>query len=333
MLNKKAQIALLSVMHRLSKAGIQATDIANHIFEYGNSQQKIVAQSCLDGIENGKGFSIGLKGHIDPLAYESVSAGEYAGRFQDGLSNALEILRMQMASGFGLLWAVLKPTFGFIGLLFLCSYLGVHGVPALLAKIPPEKQYGASMLILVQDFGSMIDTFLLPLVFLFTATLVGSLISLPLFIGPLRSDFDHLPIYSQYRLISSGNFLGTLANIMRSDVPLKDALEQLLKTANPYMASHIEKMLDAVQYEDNLGTILNTGLLNEPEVMTIKMLGSISGKAETLQRSADMHREILREKTEYIKEYGTTAIKIAAYLVGFAVAGAFVNFLLTIVSF
>jgi type II secretory pathway component PulF len=333
MLNRRAQINLITAMFRLAKAGLSLHQIAQHISDFGTPAQQMIALDCLATMEEGKGFSAGLKGHIDDLAYESVSAGEFAGRMLDGFNNAIETLQMQLSSGIGLLMALLKPITGLVLLLFFIAFLGKTAIPALLDMIPKHQQRGASLLLQLQDAGIAIDVYLLPVVIIAVVILIASILSLPYLTGVKRQYLDVLPVYSEYRLIQAGNFLGAMSNIIRSGIKLRDALEQLQLTATPYMAWHINKMLQALQHEKNIGVILDTGLLNTPEISAISLLGEAGEHSITLQRSADMHRDILRAKTEFLREYGASAIKVLAYIIGFICAGALASFIFTLVNF
>lgn len=332
-LSRRAQIALLTVIYRLSRAGISMTDIATHLTEYGNTSEKIIGSSLTESIESGKRFSPGLKPFIDPLAYESVAAGEYSGQFTDGLLNALETLKTQSASGLSLLVALLKPLGALMALLYGVGFLGTQGIPKVIDMIPAQKRHGAGMLKMVESFGVTVDIYLLPFVSVIAALILLAIISAPVFTGQLRAQMDNLPIFRQYRLIQAGNFLGSLANITKAGHSLKDSLEQLFSTAGPYMQWHIGKMLDVLESgQKNIGSIVDTGLLNAPELRTIVLLGEIGEISDTLQKSSEIHREILKDQTEFLREYGISVIKILVFGVVVFVGSGFINFLFSIIS-
>lgn len=332
-LSRRAQIALLTVIYRLSRAGISMADIAIHLTEYGNTSEKTIGSSLTESIESGKRFSPGLKQFIDPLAYESVAAGEYSGQFTDGLLNALETLKTQSASGLSLLVALLKPLGALMALLYGVGFLGTQGIPKVIDMIPAQKRHGAGMLKMVESFGVTVDTYLLPVASVIAALILLAIVSAPVFTGQLRAQMDNLPIFRQYRLIQAGNFLGSLANITKAGHSLKDSLEQLFSTAGPYMQWHIGKMLDVLESgQKNIGSIVDTGLLNAPELRTIVLLGEIGEISDTLQKSSEIHREILKDQTEFLREYGISVIKILVFGVVVFVGAGFINFLFSIIS-
>lgn len=332
-LSRRSQIALLTVIYRLSRAGISMADIATHLAEYGNTAEKHIGNSITESIESGKRFSPGLKPFVDPLAYESVAAGEFSGQFTDGLLNALETLRTQSASGLSLLYALVKPLSALLALLYGVGLLGTVAIPQLVDMIPADKRHSASVLRIVETFGVNVDTFLLPIVLLVAALIALAIVSAPVLTGQLRSSLDNLPIYRQYRLIQAGNFLGSLANITKAGHSLKDSLEQLYSTAGPYMQWHISKMLDVLESgQKNIGSIVDTGLLNAPELRTIILLGEIGETSDTLQKSSEIHREILNDQTEFLREYGISAIKLLVFAVVIFVGAGFASFLFSIVT-
>lgn len=84
--------------------------------------------------------------------------------------------------------------------------------------------------------------------------------------------------------------------------------------------------------QKNIGAIVDTGLLNAPELRTIILLGEIGDISDTLQKSAEIHRQILKDQTDLIREYGTSVIKILVFGVAVFAGSGFLSFVFSIVN-
>ena len=317
--NKRKQIKLLDNIYRLTVAGLQQRDIANQIASYGSSLEQLIAIEILDGIGKGKGFSIGLKEWIDTLSWQALVAGERAGDFEGGVKNALITLRTRSASTVLIARALAKPILGVSIMLAVSAGIAIKIIPQFGGFVPMNRW--DSLTIIAYQFGLFWYEWGMLLGGGLVAILIGVSISLPLLTGQIRVSLNNFPIYRQFRLIQTSSLLYSLGNLMKANYGLLDSLTTIQENASPFLNEHLIQMISNVHSgRKNLGDILNTGLLNESEQSTLKLLGEIGSFDITLLRSADMHHAMITDEIELIQSFGSDLLKITGACIGMLMA-------------
>ena len=94
---------------------------------------------------------------------------------------------------------------------------------------------------------------------------IGAIISYTMsrWTGRFRVIFDYMPPWSIYKSYQASAFLISLASMMRSGVPLNEALKAMRKNAVPWLAEYLDRMfLNLKKGGKNYGQHLDVGLLD-----------------------------------------------------------------------
>lgn len=320
--SRKNQINTLKQMSLLMKNNVYLNDIATIFIDFGSNKEKEIGKKISEVSTEGYGLDKALKDDLSQSAYESLSAGIYSDNPIPGIDNAVNSLELKQSMTGSLMWEFIKPMIGVvIGVAALVGYSKFF-VPKILPMLPLNRFPWIG--VFVNDMGLFFGEFGVTIFTVILVLLVGVLISLPIFTGKHRAMVDNSIIYRQYRILVSTSALQSLSNLKRSKVSLVDSLKKIRDTSPPYVAGHFEKMIDNLgegasgKDGDNLGVIMDTGLLLEDQVQLLKMLGSKTDHGTVLQSSADIHQNKLETEISIIKHIGNSTLKI----IGFALVSS-----------
>ncbi|MGF1883922.1 hypothetical protein [Vibrio splendidus] len=314
-LNPQEQVRLMGTIERLTKAGMPQKAIAHQLVKFGSKKEKAVGQVCAQTLKEGRSLCQGLEPYLANTAYLALLSGERAGRFSQGVSDALAALKMAKSSTGSLAVVLVKPVVGMMVVLAVSALLAAKLYPSLAEQLPRSRWDGLSLA--AESFGLF---WWAHGVFIFTllALLMVALgVSLGRWTGPLRAQVDNWPIYRQYRHIHCTNLLTATAHQIAIGVSLKQALTLYQSHAPAYVAVHIGRMLQHIgRGETNVGHIFDTGLLLPEEMDSLKVLGGIGETPTTLKQSASMHAAKLHQEINTLKSLGLIVFKLMAALTG-----------------
>nr|WP_234896177.1 hypothetical protein [Vibrio anguillarum] len=311
---KKRQIRLLKEIGRLSKAGIRHKNIATQLVKYGDSRTVEVGKSCAKALEKGVAFSEGLQPFLSNQAYLALTSGEHSGNFQRGIDDAVNALNMEEASTGTLIRVLFKPIAGIISVFWVSAALAAYAYPEL-ADFMPRHRWD-SLARSSEAFG----LFWLEHGYTILALFIVSIVLVVISIGRYwqwRPLIDNWPIYRQYRFIQCSNFLTSIAHQLSVGTSLKMALKHYQAHSSGYLSHHISVMLKQIKKgETSIGSILDTGLLVQSELDTLRMLGEIGEADATLKNSAQMHSERLLMEIDVVKTWGKNIFMVLAAFIG-----------------
>ncbi|WP_099609476.1 hypothetical protein [Vibrio coralliilyticus] len=309
------QIKLLQKIFQLHEAGIHQDLIAAQLKKHGSELEKQIAEDCLTAISLGKNMSPGLKEYLSPNAYLSLLSGERVGEFGVGIKDAIRALNMQDASTIAVFKALYKPILSFVALVFISAAMSKFAFPNLEEQV--DRAHWKTLSLMADAFGQFwLDYGLLVGGGLMAVSiLIG--VSIRWFTGEFRTAIDDLPVFRQYRFIHCANMLTTLAHQMSVGEALKPSLEHYQLQSGKYISYHIDKMLNTLQTgRTSVGDVLDTGLLIDEEMDTLKLLGKTIAAADTLKRSANLHHQKLTGEVEALKVWGQRTFNTITYILG-----------------
>lgn len=315
MLKKKEQLLLFDKILRLSDAGLMQKDIAKQLEKFGTKKEQKVGQACLASIGKGVGFSPGLQSFVSANAYLSLQSGENVGDFKLGLSDAVNALNVDEASSSAIAKVLVKPILGMVAVLSVSALLAAFAFPTL-AEQSDRRRWGI-LSSSAEQFGQFFLDYGMTLFLLITLLFVAIVLSLKRYTGGFRTKLDNLPIYRQYRFIQCTNLLTSTAHQTAVGTSLKGALKHIASAHTPYMKNHISKMLRTINTgKTNVGAIFDSGLLDEQELDTLKLLSDTGEASVILKKSAQMHSEQLLLEIGRLKTWGSRLLYTLFTLVG-----------------
>ena len=147
--------------------------------------------------------------------------------------------------------------------------------------------------------ASVLDAVLIFLLFTLAATAYFVVWSLPNFTGPARKKLDRYFVWRLYRDFKGALFLATLSTMTKprgsGSNTLEQALSQMQEGSTPYIAWHIEAMLDNISSVPRNASIrirdegsinaLNTGLIDKDSFFYLMDVNQGSGLKEGLAKA------------------------------------------------
>lgn len=328
-LSKRAQQALLADLYRLAKSGLKQRDVADQLVLFGNSKQQLIGEDIIIALNSGDTFAAGLKPWLTSMAWEALVANETTGQWAQGLAHAKQAVTTQSAATLELIKALVFPALGLVILVILAGINATKFLP-MLSTLVPERLWG-SFTKLSLHIGEFSSTWGANIGLGFFCILILATITLPWFSGRGRKLVENLPLYRQYRLIQVSTLLRSMSHLSQAGFGLQDTLTHLKRNTTPYLRGHITIMQRHIkQGENNLGRIMDTGILNKAEQHSMLILGDIGGTADTLANCADIHHELLMSEIGFIKSWGANFLKISAAVIGGIMAGGLGQLLILI---
>ncbi len=250
-------VKLLAESIRLAKASSQMF------------QAKILDDILLQ-MSTGVEFAEAISQWIPMNEAMSIRAGMKSGDPVNGMKNTIEALESASTMKSTIIGKLTYPGVLLGALVALIFFFSTSIIPKIAEVMDPEKWPESAqplyrMAMFVQNEWYIVLGTIIGL-----AVVVGW--SLPRVTGSLRSFLDIFPPYSFYRAFHGANLLISLAALMRSGIPLVDALKELRKMSSPYLAMHLDRMVYRMSEGATLGEALDTKLLTPEMMVSVHMM-------------------------------------------------------------
>lgn len=307
---KEQQSELFMMIAAPLNAGVQLSDIANHIFIYGNKIQKRIAQNLLDLLERGAKISPAFDGYYDELTLTALQAGEEAGLLPQTISQLSEDLGKQSSGMVIFLKAVQYP-------IILLSVI-MPAVWALGKFFVPVVSKGAkgipSDLILLGDVSKIYEVAALPFIVLCIMSFVGFSNIAKSYTGEHREALDNFPFFKFYKSASGTAFIRAYSMLRRNKLLPANCLESLYDNGTPYIRYHVSVMLTMLRSGKDEVDALNVGLLSNERISTLYLYATTQeGFVQSLTNSA---QSLVSLQLETIKKMGNrTRISLIIFTV------------------
>ena len=259
--NSKARLRIYNKLSSLAKTGVPLPRALEAIWNIASKRGKdksdpiaVAMQAWLAVINNGGTIADAMDGWIpDGELMLIQSAG--SGGLDVALDNAAKSLKASQAMVGAIVGGISYPGVMFLAVCGVLWLFGVQVIPSF-AQVKPMNEWTG----MAGQMGFMsvaIQKYSLPIMFVFFAffTVIG--FSLPRWTGKIRSMMDYkVPPYSFYTLFIGSGFLLSLASMMKSGVPIPEALRSMRRNATPWFLER----LDAALYQVNEGQQIGDAL-------------------------------------------------------------------------
>lgn len=227
-----------------------------------------------ESIAIGMSFSNALRRWAPPGEVMLIKAGETSGDLADAMRNAC------LATNAGKTMKstiISKMSYPGVLVLVLCVMLyvfAVEAIPQLAETKDPatwptisKGLYNVSYVI--NHYWMMIIISIAVI-----STVVSSTISK--WTGKARDRIEFLPPYNIYKSYQGSIFLVSLSAMMKTGIPIWDALDELKELSAPYMKKHIAEMQNRLLRGVSVGAALETGLLDRDIAIDLRVYSSTS---------------------------------------------------------
>ncbi|RJX68651.1 hypothetical protein DZ860_16795 [Vibrio sinensis] len=273
------QKELLEQWLQCEEDGLTVSQFCDLLIKHGDESTKKIGREGLEAPGKGLAFSDVLAKWCSPVVASTIASAESAGNRKVGIEAALN----ELSGGQNVIGRLFKivtfPLFIVLGV----GYLGVYVSGEILSAIRAPQGFAIDLRSFLQSFGG------LTLVGL-TLALLSMGVSMPRWSGRSRQWADNLPLYSHYRIGVAAGLLRTLCNLSSAGMNLNEALELSAKNGTPYLRGHINVMREKLLTENNLGKVLDSGLLLPRSQSNLEVLGESAQVIRLLERAALYHQ-------------------------------------------
>jgi type II secretory pathway component PulF len=312
--NKK-QLAFLEDLYLLINDGIPANRAIEMMSQVSTGVTRDVAFSLSQKIAEGQPLADGMREWFSLNVVEIIRVGESGGALAQTIKSAINMLSQQGVAKGAFVAALLYPLLVITIACILILYLDTV-VFAQFRLIKPEESWPPEGQRLV-SVASTIRYFWFIIIIGVIALAIILKQLMDKYVGGLRPILDRYPPFSFYRQLVAARILETLGLLVANGVVFKSAISVMQTQANPYMLSHLSKMEQQLGMgKTNIADVLDTGLINDADLMRLRVMAEVKGFEHGLIRMGVRGAEQVTSTMKTIaKVFGGVLLAIGGYLI------------------
>lgn len=286
-----------------------------------NGMAKII-RMWLDKNRTGMSFSDSVVGSLPMRDALLLRAGEESGHVANSLTGIIQVDDSAGAMRAAIQKAIAYPSFMFLLLAGVLWMFGVNLIDPLRKVASPAMVAQMGSLAAVSD---VIRNWGLLILIAVAAGVIGTVVSLPIWLGKVRARFDMFPPFAWYRIWQGAAFLLALSALMKSQVPLTRALEILEENGSPWLKERVFAARQEILKGANLGEALRTSGFNFPDPQIAVDLEILAERADVGKVLEMLTQEWLDEQTRNLEFQADIARSIGLGAVGSVIAWAMLS--------
>ncbi len=272
----KAQLAFLEDLYTLINDGIPANRAIEMMAQATRGLTQQVALALSQSIAEGRPLAEGMKGWFSPSVTEIIRVGESGGALAQTIKSAISALSQRGVAIGSLIAAISYPLLVLIIGCLVTVYMN-HKVLPQFAMIKPESQWPSSGQHLVA-LAEFIEHWWWTVVIGVIAVILIVRWLMMHYVGSLRPALDQFPPFSFYKRLIAAQFLETLGLLVSNGLVFRSAIKVMQYQANPYLGYHLEQMEHILSMgKTNIAEVLDTGLINEHDLMRLRVMAEVKG--------------------------------------------------------
>ncbi|HEX4044552.1 MAG TPA: type II secretion system F family protein [Gammaproteobacteria bacterium] len=300
----KAQLAFLEDLSVLINDGIPANRAVEMMAQITTGLTREVALSIAKKIAQGQLLAEGMRDWFNINVIEIIRIGEAGGALGQTIKSAINLLSQRGVAISSFVGAMVYPLIVLTIACIVIVYLN-QVVFEQFKLIKPVSQWPASgrqfiaIAELIQYWWWVVILVIIMIVLIFHRLMTH-------YTGSLRAALDQFPPFSFYRQLTAARLLETLGLLVENGVVFKSALRVMQHQSNPYMHYHLTLMEGLLSKgKTNIADVLATGLVDEKDLMRLRVMAEVKGFEHGLVRMGVRGTE-----------QATTTLKLIARIVG-----------------
>jgi type II secretory pathway component PulF len=315
----------LSIYRRISsliRNGTNVDDTIAYLYKRASKNgtkpgepDAVIFNDWLGKIRNGKPFSTAIADWSPSSERMIIAAGEKSGMLPDTLSAVCDVVESNKRMKKAVLTSLIRPLILAAAAVGVIMLFGIKVIPmfAMVSK-PQTWELSAYALYLASQFVT--SNWLYVLLAAIAAGFIGVIYSLPRLTGPVRVFLDKIPPYSTYRLWVGSGFILSLAAMIKSGEPIQRSMQELMKTASPYLRERLKAGLDGLKMGNNLGISLEKAGHDFPDREVIEELVIYSNQSGFDAALEIIGREWLEKGAKVVEAQAAILNVLATLLMG-----------------
>lgn len=319
----------LSVYRRLAslvRNGTNVDDAVAYLYKRASNNgakpgepDAVVFSDWLNRIRNGKPFSEAL-GEWAPISERMIiAAGEKSGLLVENLLSVCDVVESNKRMKRAVISSLFQPVMLCLASIGVLMMFGYKVIPMFAQISSPETWKGAAYsMYLASSFVKSIW------LWVFLGSIVVGVVliifSLTRLTGPVRVVLDKIPPWSTYRLWVGSGFILSLSAMIKSGEPIQRSMQDLRKTASPYLRERIDAGLAGLKMGQNLGIALEKAGHDFPDREVIEELVIYSNQSGFDAALEIIGRDWLEKGVKVVETQSAVMNGIAKGLMGAVVA-------------
>lgn len=262
-------------------------------------------------MSHGRTLADALRGYVPETESVVIAAGEKSDDMHAAFLNAASVARGS-AQMFGAVFAEMSmPVMLFFMLIGLVVGFATQVAPDLVKAIPIQF-YTPVQRSLFQFSGHVNDWYVVGLILLLVMVVVIGR-SITTYVGKYRYILDKLPPWSIYRAYSSASFMISLSALIRSGVPIAEAVGFVRTKSSVWTRGHLGIMLQRLRAGLAPGDAMDTGMLTD---LTADLIALYSGTTDFHKAMSGIGAEAINDGVLSIRKKAAVMRLISLITVG-----------------
>jgi len=321
----KAQLAFLEDFYTLVNDGIPANRAIEMIADATTGISREVAFSISDKISEGQALAEGMRDWFNINIVEIIRVGEQGGALVTTVKSAINTLGRSSGAMGAFVGAIAYPCMVIVMACGVILYLDSSVFVQFKAIKPVDKwpQAGRDLL----ATAALIRHWWWLCLLAGGGTVFVTVKIMRDYIGELRPSLDKFPLFKLYKQFVAARFMETLGLLVANGIVFKNALKVMQYRADPYLGSHLVMMEHLLSTgRGNVADILETGLIDEKDIVRLRVMAEVKGFEHGLVRMGVRGAENSVKSLKTIsKILGGTLMAIGAWLIITIVKGIYLT--------
>jgi type II secretory pathway component PulF len=272
----KAQLAFLEDFSHLVEDGIPPNKAIEMLARASKGVSKEVAASIAANISTGKPLAEGMKEWFAFNVVEIIRIGEEGGALGETIQSAINMMSSRSSTIGAFTGAIAYPATVVLIACLVILYLN-KSVFTQFLTIKPMEQWPEAGKRLV-GVAHFIQSWWWAAIVIVIAFVIVLQLIMKNYVGVLRPALDKFFPFTMYKQFVASHVLETLGLLVANGVVFKSALIIMQHKVSPYLAMHLSRMEHLMgKGKGNIADVLDTGLINENDLMRLRILAEVKG--------------------------------------------------------
>jgi type II secretory pathway component PulF len=235
-----------------------------------------------ESISAGRSLSVTMSEWVPPSEIMVIRAGEKSGNLANAFRNAVIITESSKKMIGALTSEMGYPVFLLIMLFGLIYMFSVSIVPKLVAVADPETWPDVSYALYEMANFVQNKWWIVIIGIIGTGYFISW--SFTRLTGKGRYYLDKIPPWSIYRTFQSSAFLVSVSAMLKTGIPIFDAINDMKMMSKPYVRKHLEMMILKLNVGNSIGVSMNSGFLDIETGMDVEIYAELRGLDASMEK-------------------------------------------------
>ncbi len=321
----KKQLGFLEDLSLLVNDGIPPNRAIEMMTQVSTGLTKDVAESISHSISEGHPLAEGMREWFAANVIEIIRVGEEGGALGQTIKSAINTMSQSSGAMGAFIGAIAYPMVVILMASAIIIYLNTSVFIEFKAIKPIEEWPDAGRTLVT--VANIIQNWWWLVIVVVVAVILILRRAMSNYVGELRPLLDKIPPFSLYKKFAAARMMETLGLLVSNGVVFKNAIKVMQYQANPYMISHLVMMEHLLSKgKGNVADVLSTGLVDESDVLRLRIMAEVKGFEHGLVRMGVHGSEQTTLTLKFIgKVFGGILLGVGGILIIIIIRGIFLT--------